>query len=418
MSNGTRTPVPPGAAGLIACLAAMLLSPSVVVGQFSSAIDLSSRTSRPGGDGWQSQLALSPFARFDLPRASVDARWTALGGNGQRLDGVGNLSATYFSPTRAGLQLSVAGFADRSLLNETFAVSKFGTDARLSFRAGKGGAWLGREMSRDNRSTPLSAVPRVSGGAWRQVGSAVITVSMASFGSREGRRDPATRTEVVPTNKPAGALDTNGVVRTLDTVAVNDSGSAGTPRDWSDAQVALHWSGGRLAFRGVVGSRLFTNNLPNATWGQLEGTLRLAPDVALIAAGGVHPASVAYDIPRARYLELGFRVAPGALLRPRLPAGVRPAAAAFEIAEGTRGTRTIRIRVPNARTVELSADFTGWKPIALARGDGDRWEATLTIPTGMHRLAIRVDGDAWGPPPGVSSVPDEFQGNVGVIVVK
>ena len=417
MSNGTRTFVTPCTAGLVACLVAHALVPHAATAQFSSAIDLSSRSARPGADSWQSQLAVSPFARFDHPRFSIDGRWTAIGGNGQQLDGYGDLAATYFSPTRLGLQLSVTGFADRSLLNDTYGVSRFGTDTRLSFRTGNGGAWLGREISRDNKSTPLSAVPRVSGGAWRQWGSMMVTVSMASFGSREGRRGPATSAWTTPTNKPPGSLDTNGV-RTLDTIVVRDSGSAGTPRDWNDTQVALHWGVGRLAFRGVVGTRLFTTNVPNETWGEVQGTLALGPDLALIAASGVHPASAAYGLSRARFLEVGFRVAPSALLKPRLPASVRPVAAAFEVGSADRGQRTLRVRVPNARTVELSGDFTNWKPITLSRADDDRWETTLPIPPGIHRLAIRVNGDAWTPPPGVSSVPDEFQGNVGVIVVR
>ena len=417
MSNGTRTFVTPYTAGLVACLAAYALVPSAVTAQFSSAIDLSSRTARPGTDSWQSQLAVSPFARFDSRHFSVDGRWTAIGGNGQQLDGYGNLAATYFSPTRLGLQLSLTGFTDRSLLNEAYGVSRFGTDTRLSFHAGNSGAWLGREISRDNKSTPLSTVPRISSGAWHQWGSTIVTVSMASFGSREGRHGASTRTAVIPTHKPAGSLDTNGV-RTVDTVVVRDSASAGTPRDWSDAQVALHWSAGRLAFRGVVGTRLFRTNLPNETWGEVRSTLALGPELALIAASGVHPASAAYGLSRARFLEVGLRVAPSALLKPRLPASVRPVAAAFEVANGERDQRTLRIRVPNARTVELSGDFTNWKPIMLTRGNNDRWETTLAIPPGIHRIAIRVNGDAWTPPPGVSAVPDEFQGNVGVIVVR
>jgi hypothetical protein len=417
MSNETRTLVSPCTLGVVACLALHALSPNAARAQFFSAIDLSSRSARPTAGEWQSQLAVSPFARFDHPRVTVDGRWTAFGGNGEKLDGIGNLSATFFSPARAGLQLSVAGFADRAMLSETFPVSRFGTDARLSYRHGSAGAWLGREISRDNKSTPLSAVPRVSGGAWRQWGSTVLTVSMASFGSREGRRTASTYTETRPTLKPAAALDT-GQKRTLDTVVVNDSGSTGTQRDWSDAQVALHWSAGRLAFRGVVGTRLFMSNLPNDTWGEVQGTLALAPDIALIAASGVHPASAVYGLSRGRFLELGLRVAPSALRKPRLPASVRPVAAAFEVAEGDHGQRTLRIRVPYARSVELSGDFTDWKPISLTRGDDDRWETTLPIAPGIHRLAIRVNGDAWTPPPGVSSVPDEFQGNVGVIVVK
>ena len=418
MSNGTRTFVSPRTVGLVACLAAPLVAPREAHAQFSSAIDVASRSARASVDGWESQLALSPFARFDHPRVSVDGRWTAVGGNGQHLDGFGSFAATYFLPTRSGLQLSVGGFADRSMVNETFSVSRLGADARLSYRRGTTGAWLGRELSRDNRSTPLSAVPRVSAGTWRQFGTAVLTASISSFGSREGARGATSRTEYREYTKPAGAPDTGKFARTIDTVTVTDSGNTGTPRGWNDAEVSLHWGVGRLAFRGVIGTRLFTNNMPNETWGQVQGTLALAPSIALIAASGVHPASAAYGIASARFVELGFRVAPSALLKPRLPASVRPMAASFEIADGERGQRTLRVRVPNARTVELSGDFTNWKPIALARGSSDRWEATLLIPPGIHRVAIRVDGDTWAPPPGVSSVPDEFQGTVGVIVVK
>jgi hypothetical protein len=97
---------------------------------------------------------------------------------------------------------------------------------------------------------------------------------------------------------------------------------------------------------------------------------------------------------------------------------VRPTAAAFEVANENRGLRTLRIRIPDARTVELSADFTNWKPVSLTSSGVDRWETTLRIAPGMHRLAIRVNGDEWTPPPGVSAVPDEFKGTVGVIVVK
>jgi len=43
---------------------------------------------------------------------------------------------------------------------------------------------------------------------------------------------------------------------------------------------------------------------------------------------------------------------------------------------------------------------------------------TLPIAPGVHRLAIRVDGDRWTTPPGVVTVADEFQGTVGVIVVR
>ena len=116
-------------------------------------------------------------------------------------------------------------------------------------------------------------------------------------------------------------------------------------------------------------------------------------------------------------MELGARVSPGALRRPRLPRGVRPTAAAFQV-DDDRGGRRLRVRVPGARSVELAGDFTNWQPVALRQGDTDEWEVTLPITPGVHRVAIRIDGDSWTTPPGVAAVADEFQGTVGVIVVR
>jgi hypothetical protein len=415
MSNDSISAVYRHTLAIGTTLALGLVAASTARAQFASAIDLSSRTARPGLDAWQNQLSLEPFARFDHARFSVDGRWMMFGAEGQRIDGVGSAAATYYSPSLSGFQLSVGGFATRDLLNETFAVSKFGTDARLSFKTARSGVWVGREISRDNKSTPISSAPVGSAGAWRQWGNTVATVSLSSFGGREQVRTTSSRKVPNPlwTAAPQSVRDT---LQDSITVAVSDSSQQ--RRGWNDAEFSLNWGVGRLAFRGVVGARVLTARQPNEVWGQLQGTYSLANDIALVASGGVHPSAAAYGVSRARYMQLGVRIAPSALLKPRLPSGVRPAAVAFEVANADRGRRTLRIRVPSARTVELSGDFTGWKPITLQRGDDDRWEATLPIPPGMHRIAIRVDGDAWTPPPGVTTVADEFQGTVGVIVVK
>ena len=419
MLNASPSLLVPRAFGLALVLGLPLAAPSPTSAQFASAIDLSSRTSQPTRGGWTSELAVSPFLRFDHPRVSIDARWTAFGGDGQRLDGLGNIGATYFSPLRAGFSFSASGFADRSRLNETFAVSRIGSDARLSYRAGQNGAWIGREISRDNKSTPASPVPHFSTGAWRQLGNAVVTVSLSSFGTREGARRGSVRQEVRPVlTGPLAPIDSQRNFRSFDTITVVDSGNAGRRHDWRDAELGLHWSAWRLAFQGVVGTRFSTTNQPNETWARVQGAVTLAPDIALIAASGVHPSSAAYGLSRSRFVELGFRVSPSALRRPRLPAGVRPRAAAFEVDEAAHGARTLRVRIPDARTVELSGDFTNWQPIALVRGNADEWETTLPISPGMHRLAIRVNGESWTTPPGLPSVPDEFQGTVGVIVIK
>jgi hypothetical protein len=404
MTNDPKRLVSPRTLVLGVCAAVAAARPASA--QLMSAIDLSSRTARPAAAGWQNQLAVSPFARFDHSRFTLDGRWTAYAAEGERVQGFGAASATYFSPARAGLQLSLSGFATRDLLNETFAVSRFGTDARVSYKTARSGVWIGREIFRDNKSTPISPVPRASGGVWQQWGGAVVTVSMSALGGHE--RHVSSTTQKVPSSDTLSR----------DSVTITTTDTTDRRRGASDAEVALHWGTGRLAFRGVVGTRFLTARQPNEMWGQVQGTYAVANDIALIASGGVHPSSAAYGVSRARYMQVGFRIAPSALLKPRLPAGVRPVAAAFEVKNADQGQRTLRIRVPSARMVELSADFTGWKPVTLTRAENDRWEATLPISPGMHRIAIRVDGDSWTPPPGVSTVPDEFQGTVGVIIVR
>jgi len=407
--------------GLVAVMASVA-RPLRVSAQLLSAVDVSSRSGGPSAAAWESRLAVSPFLRWDHPRLALDARWTAMTGDAGRSGGYGNIGATYFSPTRAGLQLSVAGFADRTLLNETFSVARAGGDARLSYRTGALGAWLGREVSGDNRSSAVSPVAHYSVGGWRQWGGAMVTFSLSSFGSREGRRAETVRMVTRPGiigQPPPNVSDTatRSGLSGVDSVVV-DSGNTGRRHDWRDAQLGLRWGVGRLAFEGLVGTRFSATNQPNETWGQVQGSLVLTPNVALIAESGIQPSSAAYGIARSRFAQLGFRVSPTALRRTRLPSGVRPSAAAFQIDEAARGQRTLRVRVSDARSVELSADFTNWKPIALARADGDRWEVTLPIAPGLHRVAIRVDGDTWTIPPGVASVPDEFHGTVGVIVIK
>src|SRR4029079_16725799 len=106
-----------------------------------------------------------------------------------------------------------------------------------------------------------------------------------------------------------------------------------------------------VALRGMIGRRVFTINQPNETWGEMQGSVAFARGVAFIAAEGVHPSSAVYGISRGRFMELGFRVAPSMLRKPRLPTGVRPVAAAFAVEDAARGQRTPRRPTSRARTL-------------------------------------------------------------------
>jgi 1,4-alpha-glucan branching enzyme len=84
-------------------------------------------------------------------------------------------------------------------------------------------------------------------------------------------------------------------------------------------------------------------------------------------------------------------------------------------AETRRGE--LRVRAPDARRVEIESDLTGWVPVELrpAREAG-WWSAELTLPPGLHRVRLRLDGGAWRVPPGLPVESGDFGGTIGVIV--
>jgi hypothetical protein len=45
------------------------------------------------------------------------------------------------------------------------------------------------------------------------------------------------------------------------------------------------------------------------------------------------------------------------------------------------------------------------------------WETVLPIPSGLHRLNVRIDGGQWIVPAGLSRAADDFGDEVGIMAV-
>jgi 1,4-alpha-glucan branching enzyme len=86
------------------------------------------------------------------------------------------------------------------------------------------------------------------------------------------------------------------------------------------------------------------------------------------------------------------------------------------LAQGERAVR-FTVSAPDAGLVEIAGDFTDWQPVALARGSPGMWEGVLHISRGIHRIAVRVDGGPWTAPAGTRRVVDDYDGEVGILVV-
>jgi hypothetical protein len=113
-----------------------------------------------------------------------------------------------------------------------------------------------------------------------------------------------------------------------------------------------------------------------------------------------------------------LRFSPTAVVREPLPAPIRPAPAAFVATPLPDGTTRIAVHLASARVVEVAGDFNGWQPVAMRESSTNLWEVTLPIARGTHRLSLRVNGESWSAPPGVPTVEDEFNGRVGLIVIR
>jgi hypothetical protein len=99
------------------------------------------------------------------------------------------------------------------------------------------------------------------------------------------------------------------------------------------------------------------------------------------------------------------------------PATARPTVNAAMIQfTGTADTRTVRIHVPDARTVEIMGDFTNWEPRVMTR-NGAVFESVLRVTSGTHRLMVRIDAGEWRAPANTPAVDDDFGGRVGLLVV-
>jgi hypothetical protein len=80
------------------------------------------------------------------------------------------------------------------------------------------------------------------------------------------------------------------------------------------------------------------------------------------------------------------------------------------------GRGRIEVRGVDAARLEVMGDFTDWKPVEMER-DGSVWRVEHVMSSGLHRIAIRIDGGEWSAPSNLPRANDELGGAVGLITV-
>lgn len=203
-----------------------------------------------------------------------------------------------------------------------------------------------------------------------------------------------------------------------------------------DVGTSGRWATNQLRIDGDLGIRTWSSGGDAAgdpregVFAELSTMVSLTERLALTLAAGSYPSDPPRGTLGAEYISLGVRLHLSRPAPPTVPTISRAviraaeALAASDFASRARlelddaGTeQLLRVLVGQARSVELMGDFTDWQPVALARVASGIWEISLPIPSGVHRLNVRIDGGEWLVPLGTRIESTEFGGAVGIVVV-
>lgn len=388
--------------------------------QVSAAADVGGMVHRTGVSFWRSATRASPLVR-------IDGRWTQMRGDAEIWGGADGLYLQHgavdllAAPAPLGpFRLTTAAHVERVSLAPQLQRTGGSVESALSLRLASGGGWFGLAAERAG-STDFGMRPLLRGGLWQRFGMMTLTLSAESHHARLGARSPSFKYDTIPGYTTTDSLTGESKYIGQRLIQTGDSGAMARARFWSDVQGRISWTAGRASVDARFGVQSKVDMVPRSLWVRSAGTIAVAPRLSLVASAGVQPASLWLGTPSSRFVSLGLRFAPASLIQPPAPPFVRPTAAGFVIhrADGdTTGIAyTVIVRVLDARAVELSGDFNGWRPIALREMRPAVWEGTLSLAAGTHRISMRVNGDRWVAPPGLATADDDFNGTVGLIVV-
>ena len=386
----------------------LLVPGSAALAQFAGGLGVGSGVGQVGPGGWTRESRLNPSVHLEHPLASLRLDGMAAERSGvlslERASALGVLATPGFGPFRFSTELQYGRSAPASH-EVTAAVSP-----SLSMSRGPLGAWLGTSHARQERS-------RLQAGVWASLRSLILTVSASTRSSSTLSIGTRTVMDSIHNDTLGGW---NHFLRT-----VTDTSSRYSLFGAPQLNARLDWSYRRMALNASLST---SQPLPERRdsleaaarallWGSVNAAFTLNNRLALVAGAGTVPESSRHP-GGSRFVTLGLRVSPAALLREPLPAPVRPAASSFAVETIEPCVSRFVLRVPGARTVELSGDFNGWTATAMTQTAPDVWEVVLPLTAGTHRVNVRINGDRWSAPPGLPTVRDEFSGTVGILVVR
>jgi len=356
--------------------------------QTTGTVDIGVSTVRYDGFLRSGAASLTPTLTWERPGTAITARGTYLRFESGRRSLQALVAASVFTPPsllphrwRGELSVSAGGSSYAHFASFWHATA----EARLHLVEGSRGAWLGGTGGRTSYGHAPRPVAVVGAGVW--------------------------------------------VRRSWVTVAASATRSIVGDTAYSDIGSNAHASRGRFELDGTVAARVSSRGAGHGVYGEASAAFTLGQRAALFASGGRYPTDPVSGSVAGRYVSAGLRLRttllrPRADRDPRLPSrslasgdGGAGFTAQLEVQPTLDGSARVVVHALAAATVEVAGDFTDWQPVALRRTGADVWEGVLHIPSGVHRVNVRIDGGSWIAPAGMPRAEDEFGGDVGIVAV-
>ena len=373
-----------------------------------------------------SALALTPALRFTNRRVSFNARGAAWLRDRWQF-GDANAALQAYVPLRHGFRAELHANADRQFHSESVENEQVDAAARLHWMSTRGGVWLGSGVARPLRVSAVQNVNVSSGGVWTKVGPATFRGSVTSFFFTKVSVDstidlaadasnpaPCASTHITPPEAIPGSA-------TVMMAAVSATGCRYQSR-LTDLESSVKFDY-RFVELTVRGGRRFGDSYDvtpeSRQWASAQTAIWISSQLAAVAGGGREPAQPTRGLPARTFATLGVMLAYWPIPRGVVPVET-PASLvqAFELRPAGATLQRITARIGGVESVEVMGDFTDWTPLPLMRRGRDHWELLVPMKAGVHQINMRIDGGQWIAPPGMPTMKDDFNGDVGVLVVK
>lgn len=369
-------------------------------------------------------LAFSPAIRYLTPRFAVRAGGSAwLAQNHLELRNAG-ASVELYTPLLYGMRAEVLAGANRTFFEHGLENDQVDAGGRIHYLRERMGVWLGSGVARPLRVAAVSNVNVSSGGIWSRMGSTTLRGTVTSFFFTKVvdtlSNVLASAAASVPLCAPERAATVPADFSSSFSLATASSVCRRESRV-TDLEGSVHWEH-RLLEVSLAGGQRFGDRLDVAPdsrrWGSMRTAIWITNKVAAVASGGREPAQPTRGLPARSYGSLGLMLAYWPIPRGTVPVET-PASLVreFEVRPAGVSLRRITARIGGVETVEIMGDFTDWAPVALVRRGREEWELLVPMGPGVHHINLRIDGGVWIAPPGMPSIRDGFNGEVGVILV-